>query len=179
MSSSPSRVSKTQRGLVTTHTQSKPSESNASCCSIASHECALASCSVLLSPCISSYAWIIDDLLKSHGITDPLLDPRVWHSVDSRTSSCRSAGSFGCHSTPKTTPGRRHRKICLVESRRKEATQAFLQKIKDADLRRKGGEREWVAVYDWRVLETITEQELQEKPARGKDPWRRFYVGLV
>ncbi|KAI0525474.1 hypothetical protein F5B22DRAFT_343135 [Xylaria bambusicola] len=179
MSSSPGRVSRTQRSSVTTRTQSKPSESNAPCCSIASHECALASCSVLLSPCISSYAWITDDLLKSHGIVDPLLDPRVWHSMDSRASSYRSTGSFRCDSTPRATPGRRYRKICLVESRRKEATQAFLQKIKDADLRRKDGEREWVAVYDWRVLETITEQELQEKPGRGTDPWRRFYVGLI
>ena len=184
ISSSPSRISRTPQSPVANQRQSKLTEANlanSSCCSIASDKCALANCSVLLSPCISSYAWITDDLLKSHGIVDPLLDPRVWHNLDSRTSTCGSADSFGSGSTPKATPtGRRRvRKICLVESRRKEATDAFLMKIKDANLRKRGGEREWVAVYDWRVLETITEQESQAKAARGTDPWRRFYVGLV
>ncbi|KAI1425865.1 hypothetical protein F5Y12DRAFT_744990 [Xylaria sp. FL1777] len=182
VSSPPSKGTRTRRDSVATRDQSKPSQSNSLCCSIAAHECALASCSILLSPCISSYAWITDDLLKRHGVLDPLLDPRVWHSMDSWTSFSRSSGSFECESTAKSTPGRRQRarKICLVESRRKEATEAFLQKIKEADLKRKGGEREWVAVYDWRVLETITEQEEQGKSSsRGTDPWRRFYVGLV
>ncbi|KAF2971809.1 hypothetical protein GQX73_g1694 [Xylaria multiplex] len=180
-SSSPTRIDRSRRISVTAQSQSKSSKSNSSCCSVARHECALASCSILLSPCISSYAWITDDLLKRHGIDDPLLDPRVWHSIDSPMSTYRSASNVECESTPKATSGRRRRmrKICLVESRRKEATEAFLQKIKDADLKKRNGEREWVAVYDWRVLETITEQESQEKTSRGKDPWRRFYVGIV
>ncbi|GAW18903.1 hypothetical protein ANO14919_083860 [Xylariales sp. No.14919] len=180
-SSSPSRVARTRRTSVAARGQRKSTESSSSCCSVARHDCALANCSILLSPCISSYAWITDDLLKRHGIIDPLLDPRVWHSIDSRMSVCRSTGDFECESGHEATPGRRQRirKICLVESRRKEATEAFLQKIKDADLKTKGGEREWVTVYDWRVLETITEHELQEKSSRGKDPWRRFYVGIV
>ncbi|KAI0536564.1 hypothetical protein GGR58DRAFT_474763 [Xylaria digitata] len=177
-SSSPSRIARSRRISVTAQSQSK---SNSSCYSVARHECALASCSILLSPCISSYAWITDDLLRRHGIDDPLLDPRAWHSIDSRMNICRSTGNVECESAPKATPGRgrRMRKICLVESRRKEATEAFLQKIKDADLKKRNGEREWVAVYDWRVLETITEQESQEKASRDKDPWRRFYVGII
>ncbi|KAI1305707.1 hypothetical protein F5Y03DRAFT_355622 [Xylaria venustula] len=179
VSSSPSRTTGTQRNPEATRSSTKLTSP---CCSIAGHECALASCSILLSPCISSYAWITDDLLKKHGVADPLLDPRVWHSMNSRTSSFRSTGSFECESTSTATPARRRRvrKICLVETRRKEATDAFLQKIKNADLKKKGGEREWVAVYDWRVLETITEQESQGKSSRGTtDPWRPFYVGLV
>ncbi|KAI1284803.1 hypothetical protein F5Y07DRAFT_347744 [Xylaria sp. FL0933] len=180
-SSSPSRASRNQTSSVTTRNPNKSSEPAASCCSISRHECALASCSVLLSPCISSYAWITDDLLKRHGVVDPLLDPRVWNNPDSQMSICRSSSSLDPELTPKAAPGRRQRlrKICLVESKRKEATRAFLQKIKDADLKKKGGGREWVAVYDWRVLETITERELQHKSVRGTDPWRRFYVGLV
>ncbi|KAI0427066.1 hypothetical protein F5Y09DRAFT_40648 [Xylaria sp. FL1042] len=181
MGSSPSRTTSAQQSSVATESPSKSSKSANPCCSIAGYECALASCSILLAPCISSYAWITDDLLRRHGIVDPLLDPRVWHNPDSQRSICRSSSSFECESTPEATPGRRQRvrKICLVESRRKEATQVFLQKIKDAGLKKKGGEREWVAVYDWRVLETITERELQDKSVRGTDPWRRFYVGLV
>ncbi|KAI0977048.1 hypothetical protein F4678DRAFT_411633 [Xylaria arbuscula] len=179
VSSSPSRITGARRSPEASRSLSK---STSPCCSIAGHECALASCSILLSPCISSYAWITDDLLRSHGVVDPLLDPRVWHSINSWTSSFGSTGSFECQSTCNATSTRRRRirKICLVESRRKEATDAFLQKIKDADLKKRSGEREWVAVYDWRVLETITEQESQGKSSRGTtDPWRRFYVGLV
>ncbi|KAI1753583.1 hypothetical protein F4782DRAFT_81523 [Xylaria castorea] len=182
VSSSPSRATGTRRGSVTTRSQSKVSSTYSACCSIASHECALASCSILLAPCISSYAWITDDLLKRHGIVDSLLDPRVWKNKDLYSSSCRSAGSFESESAPTSTSARRPRirKICLVESRRKEATKAFLEKIKDIDLRKRDGEREWVAVYDWRVLESITEQEeVREKSSKGTDPWRRFYVGIV
>ncbi|RYC57790.1 hypothetical protein CHU98_g8429 [Xylaria longipes] len=182
VSSSPSRATGTRRSSVTTRSQIKANRTYSTCCSIASHECALASCSVLLAPCISSYALITEDLLQRHGIVDPLLDPRVWKNKDLYTSTCGSAGSFESESTPTSTSARRRRirKICLVESRRKEATKAFLQKIKDIDLRKRDGQREWVAVYDWRVLETITEQEeTRAKGLKGTDPWRRFYMGLV
>ncbi|KAI0459960.1 hypothetical protein F5B21DRAFT_454809 [Xylaria acuta] len=182
VSSSPSRATRTRRNSVTSQSQSKTTRADSTCCSIASHECALASCSILLAPCISSYAWITEDLLKRHGIVDPLLDPRVWKDRDSYLGTCGSAGSFECGPSLTSTSARRRRirKICLVESRRKEATKAFLRKIKDIDLRKKDGEREWVAVYDWRVLESITEQEeVRDKSSRGTDPWRRFYVGIA
>ncbi|KAI0443909.1 hypothetical protein F4803DRAFT_513248 [Xylaria telfairii] len=181
VSSSPSRATMTRQSSVTARSQSKVNRTYPTCCSIAAHRCALASCSILLSPCISSYAWITEDLLKRHGIVDPLLDPRVWNNKDLFASMCGSPGSLEDGSIPTSTPaGRRHiRKICLVESKRKEATKAFLQKIKDTDLRKRDGEREWITVYDWRVLEFITEQEEQEKSSKGTDPWRRFYVGIV
>ncbi|KAJ2978440.1 hypothetical protein NUW58_g7495 [Xylaria curta] len=182
MVSSPSdRATEPRQRSKKSQSPSKTKSPSFSCCSITSSECALASCSILLAPCISSYAWITDDLLNRHGIIDPLLDPRVWNS-SSYMSMYKSRGSFECGSTTLTgTPARRPRlrKICLVESRRKEATRAFLQKIKDADLKKRNGEQEWVTVYDWRVLEAITKQESQEKPLGGADPWRHFYVGIV
>lgn len=181
VSSSPSRATRTRQSSVTAQSQGKVNSNYPTCCSITAHRCALASCSILLSPCISSYAWITEDLLRRHGIVDPLLDPRVWNNKDLFASLGGSAGSFEDGSTPtSTSAGRRHiRKICLVESKRKEATKAFLQKIKDTDLRKRDGEREWVTIYDWRVLEFITEQEEREKSSKDTDPWRRFYVGIV
>jgi DNA ligase-4 len=179
MFSSPNRNTRTRRKTAPGRSQSKACKTSSPCCTIAGHQCALVNCSVLLSPCISSYAWLTDDLLRRHGISDPLLDARVWSNGELQTHK----GSGDCGSaTTQATPGRtrrRVRKICLVESRRKEATEAFLQKIKAADLRKRGGEREWVAVYDWRVLECITEQEEKENSLRGKDPWRRYYVGIA
>lgn len=185
VSSSPVRPPTTQSrpSSVMNRSPSDMAQSKSGCL-IAGHECPLASCSILLSPCISSYAWVTDDLLKRHGITDPLLDPRVWKATGLWTDTAvgDTDGSSASPPSRDHKPGRRRcpRKICLVESKRKEATRAFIQKIEDADLKRRGNEREWVAIYDWRVLETLTEQETQEEsPLRGTDPWRKFYVGIV
>ncbi|KAI2643147.1 hypothetical protein GGS21DRAFT_494976 [Xylaria nigripes] len=152
-------------------------------CSVAGDECTLASCSILLSPCIAGYALVTEDLLGRHGIVEKFLDPRAWDARPSDRSMCDStAESSKNPSTPQTTAEskRQVRKICLVESKRKQATEAFLRTIKEADIRRKDGKREWVTVYDWRVLESITEHELKASSStRGVDPWRRFYMGIV
>ncbi|KAI8633048.1 hypothetical protein F5Y19DRAFT_416311 [Xylariaceae sp. FL1651] len=179
VSSSPSRIAPPQRNPVTVRTQSQARDkgSSSACCSRAGAKCVLANSSILLSPCISSYAWITEDLLIQHGIADPLLDPRVWKYVNRRSSTGSSESGIRTKGTPERK--NRTRKICLVESRRKEATEAFLQKIQDADLKKSDGGRDWVAVYDWRVLEFVTEQELVGKPLGGTDPWRRFYVGIA
>ncbi|KAI0205114.1 hypothetical protein F4808DRAFT_273433 [Astrocystis sublimbata] len=182
---------------VTTDSQSRGNASNSSCCSINNRECPLVNCFILLAPCISSYALVTEDLLKRHGIVDPILDPRVWINKDAYTST---TSSFECTFTPSSTSAspsmstflsasgsgsrrRRIRNICLVETRRKEATKAFLQKLKDTDLRKKDGTRERVTIYDWRVLESIMEFEeaFKDRPktARETDPWRRWYVGIV
>ncbi|KAI1818170.1 hypothetical protein GGS20DRAFT_530065 [Poronia punctata] len=172
---SPIKISRPGRKTVTAQRQvNVHNKTNTQGCSLAGHECFLANYSILLAPCISSYAWITDNLLGQHGIADTLLDPRVWNIPEPSTT--------GDGPTLRRSPRKAAstvRKICLVESRRKEATQAFLQKIKDAGLKKKGGGREWVAVYDWKVLEAITEQEERGKSARVADPWRRFYVGIV
>ncbi|KAI0552143.1 hypothetical protein F4679DRAFT_536059 [Xylaria curta] len=174
VSSSPSRATETRRDSATAWSRSKGSGTYPTCCSIASHECALASCSVLLAPCISSYPWVTD-LLQRHGIVDPLLDPRVWENKSFHSSVRRSADSCECEpaSTSPSTRRRRIRKICLVEPGRTQATNAFLEKIKK--VRRK--EWEYVTIYDWRVLEVITKEEETRK--RSADPWREFYMGLT
>ncbi|KAI0197152.1 hypothetical protein EV127DRAFT_329563 [Xylaria flabelliformis] len=180
VSSSPNRATETRRDSATARSRSKESSTHPTCCSIAGYECALASCSVLLAPCISSYAWVTDDLLRRHGIVDPLLDPRVWKNKDFYSSARRSTGSSVSEPAPTSTSATtrpRIRKICLVESRRAEATHAFIQKIKEVNLRRRDGGKERVTIYDWRVLEVITKEEEARK--KGTDPWRRFYVGLV
>ncbi|KAI1433373.1 hypothetical protein GGR50DRAFT_669390 [Xylaria sp. CBS 124048] len=187
-----------QKSPAETPGESKMSESEAGSCSLVGHKCALANCSVLLSPCISGYALITDDLLARHGITAPVLDLREW---DTRTadiqvnksisempaSSFPSTTSTPSQSSPANIPtpafsGSKQRKICLVESKRKDATENFFTQIRDANLRRKDGKRERVTAYDWRVLESITEFEEGSKSktsSRGTDPWRRFYVGVV
>jgi DNA ligase-4 len=59
-------------------------------------------------------------------------------------------------------------------------------------LRRRNGQKEWVEVFDWRLLESITEEEMklyreedgtthQElgSGAHRREVWRRWLVGLV
>ncbi|KAI0392610.1 hypothetical protein F5Y17DRAFT_435582 [Xylariaceae sp. FL0594] len=184
MTASPSKVAGLRRYSTTDlRLVAKPSAETPQC-SFAGHECYLAHTSVLLAPCISSYAWVTDNLLTQHGIADPLLDPRVWKFLDPPSKSFTSSHESGKveTETKDETDVPHVRKICLVETRRKEATTAFIEKIKAVDLKRPNGDHEWVTVYDWKVLETLTELEAKGKgkgSCGGKDPWRTFYVGLV
>ncbi|KAI0157693.1 hypothetical protein GGR57DRAFT_52539 [Xylariaceae sp. FL1272] len=172
-SSSPIRAKLPTPRAVISRTQSTPST-----CAGASSKCLFANCSILVSPCISSYAWVMDDLFKHHGITNYLLDPRVWKIPEESqgTTATQVATSTQSADGSSQQKKRRTRKICLVEPQRQEATEAFIQQIEDADLQRSGGNRDWVTVYDWRVLEFMKEQE--EKPS-VKDPWRKFYLSIA
>ncbi|KAK3684922.1 hypothetical protein B0T22DRAFT_203032 [Podospora appendiculata] len=67
------------------------------------------------------------------------------------------SGSASSHCLARTTKIRRDRrkKAVLVDLRRKEATVTFLKRVEAARLRRSNGAREYVPVYDWRVLEVL------------------------
>ena len=122
------------------------------------------------------------------------------HKDHHTSSKSRTSLSLSLSRNGTGTGLRRPRKICLVESRRAEATREFLGRVEAAGLRTRGGagpRREWIAVYDWRVLEKITDLETlrsrgapcggqDEDKSRGKsegeggyDPWRQYYVGIT
>jgi len=104
-----------------------------------------------------------------------------------------SDGTTSRHERGAGEPGPRRgrpRKVVLVESRRSEATQRLLGQIEGLELKRKGGEREWVEVYDWRLLEAVTRSEARPSrsdenvgiAADGKLPrelFRKHWVGLA
>ncbi|KAI1776346.1 hypothetical protein F4818DRAFT_378038 [Hypoxylon cercidicola] len=137
-------------------------------------KCAFANCSILLAPCIAHYAWITDNLLRDHGIDNFFVDPRSWSQLSTpKSSPCRRDESS------RTMKRLRVRKICLVESRRKDATMAFVCQIEAAGLKRSNGDREWVGVYDWRILEEISDVESRKRKPGEMDPWRRYYVGIT
>lgn len=138
---------------------SLPPEPNVATCPHAGHKCALAKWSFLVSPYITTYAWVTESLLKDHGITNYIVDPSKWTKGKGNT--------------------RRARKICLVESKNKGATEAFLKKVEEANLQTRSGKREWIAVYDWRVLEKVTELESLGSGMGNYDPWRQFYIGIA
>ncbi|ETS79603.1 hypothetical protein PFICI_09456 [Pestalotiopsis fici W106-1] len=143
--------------------------------------CAFKGCAFLLSPCIREYAWI-DDLLKGHGIFGFQTIPEVW----ARQASSRSSSAASTPRSGSPTPGsinsatkRREQRLCLVDSRRADATRDFIKAIEVAGLTCRNGEREWISVYDWRILEDITSMESRAYRKGGPDPWRARYLGLA
>lgn len=159
-------------------TSGQTTDSTSGKCRYLPDSCKLSNYSILLSPCISNFPWVTEDLLSGHGVTSFIRDPKAW------AVSQHTAVEPGAHKS------RRGRKMVLVDARRREATETFLRSIQDAQLRRRNGEREYVPVYDWRVLESLRDEERQcdgrrERPgarfdvASSQSIWRRFWVGLA
>ncbi|KAI0133159.1 hypothetical protein F4776DRAFT_626350 [Hypoxylon sp. NC0597] len=155
--------------------QNTPKQNTVSrCCSLVGNKCALSNYSILLAPCIAQYAWITENLLRDHGINDFLVEPQSWtQSPSSKDSTLKWDPSS------QKMKKVRIRKICLVESRRQDATLSFYEKIEAAALKKKNGDREWVGVYDWRILEDISDIEAGRAKPGDMDPWRKRYVGIT
>jgi hypothetical protein len=130
-------------------------------CRLTIDTCILARCLFLISPCISGTPWLMDDLLPRHGA-------RILTSLSSLSHP----------SIPRHCPqtGRRYRKVALVEPNRTDQTVAFMKKIHSLGLKRKG-KKEWVEVYDWRLLECFT--KVEQGTTVDYNPWRRCWIGAV
>ncbi|CAJ2508173.1 Uu.00g093590.m01.CDS01 [Anthostomella pinea] len=55
----------------------------------------------------------------------------------------------------------------------------FMESITRAGPKRKDGEREWVEVYDWRLLEALTDTESRKGAPGNFNPWRKYRLGLA
>ncbi|TAQ87237.1 hypothetical protein B7494_g4424 [Chlorociboria aeruginascens] len=130
-------------------------------CTLTEKTCPFINCIFLLSPCIASVPYLTEDLLS-------------WH----RCRYITSPEGFRDPSFPRrsSTTGKKIRKIVLVESNRTAPTVEYMKEVGALDLRR-NEKKDWVEVYDWRLLESIT------KVDRGKEldfsPWRKSWVGAV
>ncbi|KAG0646470.1 hypothetical protein D0Z07_7513 [Hyphodiscus hymeniophilus] len=131
-------------------------------------QCPLINCLFILSPCISAIPYITENLLTWHG-------SRVVTSL-----RALSHPSLPRH-CPRT--GKRYRKIALVETNRSKPTEEFIIQISRLNLMRSRGrtkderKKEWVEVYDWRILEAIA--KIDQGQEKGYNPWRRNWVGAV
>lgn len=160
--------------------------------------CALTGISFLLAPCVSQTPWLTEDLLSSHGVGDFVLDPNDWKNAAFPPSTAETllpGGSAAAtrNGNPQQLPGRRKprlKKVVLVESRRKDATDAFLRRIERAGLELRRGRREYVPVFDWRLLEALTTGEAEcsrngdKQDARfdmksSQSIWRKYWIGLA
>lgn len=194
--SAPSSANYTSEILPTQATDSQrpgqPSNSTNGTCRYLGDRCKLSTYSILLSPCIANFPWVTEDLLSCHGVSEFIRDPKEWSTETVSTTTPQARSSIPESSLARSTSGKidRRKKIVLVDARRREATVAFLLSIEAAQPKRRSGEREYVPVYDWRVLETVREEE--DKIARNSGTpgsrlditsahgvGRRFWVGLA
>jgi DNA ligase-4 len=123
-------------------------------------------------------------------VTGFLRDPKEWHNTTPTPSNTSTPTLSDTDANTASSNAHRRTKIILVDTRRKEATVAFLQSVEAAGLKRRNGEREYVPIYDWRVLEKVREEEQRcsrnkWRPGTefdlnsSKSLWRRFWVGLA
>jgi DNA ligase N terminus len=130
-------------------------------CKWTAHVCPLSKYLFILGPLISKDPYISEELLGWHGCR--------------YTSSLRALTHPSFQSRCSRT-GKSSNKIALVETREKEITVDFLKRIRQLNLTRKG-KREWIEVYDWRLLEYIAKIEQGKK--YSYDPWARCWMCRV
>jgi hypothetical protein len=130
-------------------------------CQLTAKTCPLKHFIFILSPCIASSAYITDSLLSWHGS----------HYV-------MSISALSHPSLPRRCPdtGKPYRKIVLVESKHTKPTARFLKEIERLSLQR-GGERDPMKVYDWRLLESIG--KIDQGQTLSHDPWIRLYIDRI
>ncbi|ROT43075.1 hypothetical protein SODALDRAFT_266450 [Sodiomyces alkalinus F11] len=135
--------------------------------------CMLGSRDFLLSPCVAKQTRMTEGLLPAHGITKWITNPKEW------LEKCKPTSVQ--HGT--RAPDKRRRKVCFVERRQCDATRALFLYIEKVNLRLADGGREWVEVYDWRVLEEMTRHEDDSDGPMPKiartSIWEKWWVGLA
>jgi DNA ligase-4 len=140
-------------------------------CQYAGPKCQLANRLVLLPSYFSDFE-TVKPLFQTHGLSNIVRDAEAWVKKNTTDVSMLPDGQAGPN------------KILFVDSVEKEAeTKALLSELEDIRERIPEERREWISVFDWRVLNhlTIYEDEKDTKKYYDgfHDPWRRWYCGLV
>lgn len=112
------------------------------------------------------------ELLDGHGLRRVTMDPKQWVQDDNERALSEPEWEIGPD------------KILLVDSLEKKAeTRALLNELEEARKLLPEDRRDWITIYDWRVLEHLRIKEddtVAKKYYDGfTDPWRRWYCGLV
>lgn len=136
--------------------------------------CPLANCILILSPCVAAMAHVSRELLHWHG-----------------TLFTRSARSLANPAFPVSCPRTqlRYRKIILINTHNRIKTVDFLREVQNLKLqlkvckgkrksnREKIWTKEWLEVYDWRLLEAIG--KIDQGKVYNYDVWKRNFIGTI
>ncbi|KAH7152232.1 hypothetical protein B0J13DRAFT_673288 [Dactylonectria estremocensis] len=114
----------------------------------------------------------VNSLLRDHGIKQPDKDIGNWLDQDKARSV----------EDQHWVPGQDT--LLLVNSVGQQTeTKALLASIEEKRSSLPDGRRDWVTVYDWRVLKYVTIMEDERVTSKyydgWHDPWRRWYCGIV
>ncbi|KAL6902491.1 hypothetical protein GGI43DRAFT_341752 [Trichoderma evansii] len=140
-------------------------------CQYAGSKCQLANRLILL-PSYLSDIEELNPLFRAHGISNAVSDAEAWAK--------ENAANVSLLPDEQTGPN----KILFVDSVGKESdTKALLSKLEDIRENIPEEQREWISIFDWRVLNHLTIYEDEENTKKYydgfHDPWRRWYCGLV
>ncbi|KAM6486800.1 hypothetical protein HDV62DRAFT_351770 [Trichoderma sp. SZMC 28011] len=146
-------------------------EATEAICQYAGLDCQLVNRLVLL----PSYFQNIDGaepLFREHGLSNIIRDAEAWIRND----------TIDVSQLPDSQASRN--KILFVDTVEKEQeTKALLSKLESIRENIPEERREWISVFDWRVLNHLAiyeDAETTKKYYDGfHDPWRRWYSGLV
>ena len=147
---------------------SSPSTTPSSACQAPRRVCALRNCMVLLSPCVAGLP-LVTEAQKCQEAMDVFTDPLLWMNAYSRKIKGKQTGSS---EIPKP------RKFIMVDTKRNDATLEFLLKVEALDLK-KGADKEWTRVYDWRLLQSMTMEDANNSRQNKREVWRKHLVGLI
>ncbi|POR36037.1 DNA ligase 4 [Tolypocladium paradoxum] len=139
------------------------------CCSYVGGKCYLAGSAILLSASLTK-ATEPNALFKAHGIYETAIVDEWLESAKDGEASL-SASKSG------------QNRILLVDSVESSETKALLARIEQARRDLPRPRRDWITVYDWRVLRYLSvleDESITTKYYDGfHDPWRRWYCGMV
>lgn len=152
------------------HSENSAIDTGQSGCRYAGKGCRLAKSEVLIAPDVLDFEEA-RKLLKDHGIDDAVEDLEKWLEIDEERSYAENWEKGDS-------------KIMLVDSIDKPyGTKIYLEWMEAERERLPEDKRDWVTVYDWRVLNNITiseDESITEKYYDGfHDPWRRWYCGIL
>ena len=133
-------------------------------CVLTHHVCPLTNCIFLLASSIASLPLLIQRLLPWHGARYVL-----------------TLEAFSSPSIPRRCPrtSKKIRKLVLIESRSTDESVEFMKSIDALELKRPCGKKEWVEVYDYRLLEMVAKVDLGIDKGSGYNPWQKFWIGAV
>ncbi|KAM5342439.1 hypothetical protein ACJ41O_013405 [Fusarium nematophilum] len=149
----------------------KPFSRTRSTCRIAGEKCRLAKKIILTPPGLLDFCPEAKALFDEHGIHDVITSAEEWFRVNkSRTLHCNY-----------WLPG--PDAFLIVESGRIEETKALLSRIEEMRKDIPEERRDWVTVFDWRLLKYVTvmdDDSITLKYYDGwHDPWARWHIGIV
>lgn len=139
-------------------------------CSFANTGCQLAKHIILMCPESPKPPRLIE-LLNAHDLQHAILDPKTWAQRDHQR-----ALSNDWEAGPD--------KILLIDSLElRSGTKVLLNELEEIRKSLPEGRRDWITIYDWRVLDhlrILEDEQVAKKYYDGfSDPWRRWYCGLV